>query len=294
MGLRQLEYVEVVARHGGFRRAAEQLHVAQPAVSAQIARLERELGVRLFERTSRRVELTQAGRLVLGRARRILSERDAVRADLDELAQVLRGTLRLGVTAVLGSLDLPAIIRDFHRRYPSIDLTVRAALVDELLVDLANGRIDVAIAPIYDDLPEQYVARPLVTETLILATPPGLLAARRAVRLTTVRDQPFVSLGPASRLRKILADVAAQQGFSPRIQFEAADPAGIRALISAGLGVGLLAESLARADGPPVDVHHLTPAPWYPPIGLIRERRRRIDPTLRAWLRHLAEVVPRR
>ena len=102
MELRQLVYFDAVARHSGFTRAAEHLCVAQPAVSAQIRRLEAELGTRLLERTTRRVRLTQAGEVLLARARRILEELDGARSDLDQLAQVLRGRVRLSAIQAVG------------------------------------------------------------------------------------------------------------------------------------------------------------------------------------------------
>ncbi|MFB9839886.1 LysR family transcriptional regulator, partial [Actinoallomurus acaciae] len=115
MELRQLTYFEAVARLGGFSRAAEHLLIAQPAVSAQIRNLERELGTTLFERTTRRVALTHAGELLLARARAVLAEVQGARADLDQLAGVLRGRLSIGATPVLGPLDLPAELAGFHR-----------------------------------------------------------------------------------------------------------------------------------------------------------------------------------
>lgn len=288
MELRQLVYFEAVARLGGFSRAAEQLHIAQPAISAQIRRLERELGAALFERTTRRVGLTHAGTLVLAHARTVLAEIDAARWELDELAAVLRGQLRLGVTQVLGSLDLPELLAAFHRRYPDVTLAVHSGLVAELLAELDTGTLDALIAPIHHDLPERYLARPLAAERLTLLTPPGHLPTRpHSLSLAAVRDDPFVCLPTGSGLHAILTTAAADQGFAPRIQFEAPDPATIRRFVAAGLGVALLAESAAYADGPAVDVHHLKPAPLHPPIGLIRNRRSTTTPTLRAWLQHI-------
>ena len=110
MELRQLAYFDAVVRHGSFTKAAQRLHVAQPAVSAQIRRLEAELGVTLLERTTRRVALTQAGELFLARARLALAQLEGARADLAELSAVLRGQVRIGATQVLGSLDLPAAL----------------------------------------------------------------------------------------------------------------------------------------------------------------------------------------
>ncbi len=286
MELRQLVYFEAVARLGGFSRAAEALHIAQPAISAQIRHLEREFGTALFERTTRRVELTQAGTLLLARARAVLAELDGARSDLDELAAVLRGQLRIGVTQVLGSLDLPGLLAGFHRRYPEVALAVRSGLVAALLAELDTRTVDALIAPVHDDLPDRYLARPLATERLTLVTPPGQLTATwRPVSLTEVRDEAIVCLPAGSGLHAILTAAAAEQGFTPRIQFEAPDPASIRR--SAGLGVALLAESAAHGGGPAIDVHRLKPALPHPPIGLIHNRRQPASPTLRAWVQHI-------
>ncbi|MEP7019782.1 MAG: LysR family transcriptional regulator [Pseudonocardiales bacterium] len=290
MELRQLAYFEAVARCGSFTRAAERLHIAQPAVSAQIRRLERELGTSLLARTTRRVSLTQAGELFLARAQAVLAELDGARADLSELAAVLRGQLRLGVTPVTGSLDVPVALAGFHRRYPDIGLSVRNGLIAALLQDLDDGDIDAVIGPVHHDLDARYVARSLVGESFVLVTPPGRRSTAPAIRtLGDVRDDLFVCLPAASGLHAILIEASAAQGFVPHIQFEAPDPAGIRAFVSAGLGVALLAGSAARADGPPVDIHRLKPSPRHPPIGLITTRGRRATPTLRAWQQHLEQ-----
>lgn len=290
MELRQLVYFEAVARYGGFSRAAEQLHIAQPAVSAQIRRLEHELGTALLERTTRRVALTHAGELFLSRTRSMLAELDGARADLDDLAAVLRGHLRLGVTQVLGSFDLPGSLAQFHRRFPDVSLAVRTGLVAELLRDLDAGSIDIVVGPIHIGLPERYATRALVNETLTLVTPPEhLLGDTRAVALAAVRDEPFVCLPAGSGLQAMLVAAAAEQGFVPRIQFEAPDPTSIRDFVAAGLGVALLAGSAARATGPAINVYRLRPAPRHPPIGLIRDRQRAVTPALRAWLRQLEQ-----
>lgn len=183
MELRQLVYFEAVARLGGFTRAAEQLHIAQPAISAQIRHLERELGAALFERTTRRVGLTHAGTLLLARTRAVLAELDGARSELDELAAVLRGQLRLGVTQILGTLDLARLLAAFHRHYPDVTLAVRSGLVADLLAELDAGTVDALIAPIRHDLPDRYTARPLTTERLTLVTAPGPPVHRPTHRL---------------------------------------------------------------------------------------------------------------
>lgn len=288
MELRQLVYFEAVARLGGFSRAAEQLHIAQPAVSAQIKRLEAELGARLFDRTTRRVVLTHAGELLLVRARSVLDQLDGARTDLDELAGVLRGHLRVAATPVVGSLDLPRLLAQFHRSYPDVTITLRSGLVAELLADVDSGAVDVVVAPLHADLPAKYVGQPLVAEHLVLVTP---LGHRPGATLASVADEPFVCLPAGSGLRAILVDAARAEGFEPRVPFETHSPASIRDLVAAGLGVALLAESAARAPGPDVEVHELSPAPAHPAIGLIHSRRTELTPTARAWRRHLQRTV---
>ncbi|MDQ6782288.1 MAG: LysR family transcriptional regulator [Actinomycetota bacterium] len=280
-----------MVRCGGFTRAAENLHVAQPAVSAQIRHLESELGVTLLARTTRRVSLTSAGELFLGRARRVLGELDAARGDLDELAAVLRGRVTLGATQVLGSFDLPATLSTFHARYPGVAVALRSGLIAHLLAELDAGQIDLIVGPIHADLASRYATQPLVAEQLVLITPPGHQRARQPkLTLADVRDEPFVCLPPDSGLHAILTTAAATDGFEPLVQFETSTPTGIRELVAAGLGVALLARSAALAPGPPVSIHALHPAPAHPPIGVIAHRDRRLTPAAQTCRRHLADA----
>src|SRR5881398_3208359 len=125
MELRQLRYVVAVADHLHFTRAAEALHVAQPALSQQIRRLERELDLQLFARTSRTVALTEPGAAVVERARRVLGEVDAIAEDLDAMRGILRGRVELGSMQSLGPFDLPRLLADFHARHPGVDVVLR-------------------------------------------------------------------------------------------------------------------------------------------------------------------------
>jgi DNA-binding transcriptional LysR family regulator len=138
----------------------------------------------------------------------------------------------------------------------------------------------------HDDLPASFAAEPLAAENLVLVTPPGRRLAPAAT-LAAVRDEPFVCLPASSGLHALLVAAAAAAGFTPRIPFETYSPGSIRELVSAGLGVALLAESAAYAAGPAVQVHPLEPALEHPPIGVIQVRGRAPSPAARAWQRHL-------
>jgi LysR family transcriptional regulator, transcription activator of glutamate synthase operon len=288
--LRQLTYFEAVARCGGFTRAAAQLHVAQSAVSAQIRALESELGVALFTRTTRRVTLTAAGAQFLDRARRALAELDSARGELAEMSEVLQGRVAIGATSVLGPFDLPAALAGFHDRYPGVSLSLRSGLIAALLAKLDTGEVDLVLGPVHDDLPARFATRHLATESVVLALPPG---ARPIPTLSDVRDEAFVCLGADSGLRAILEAAASAAGFTPRVQFETSSPASIRELVSAGLGVALIARSAAEREGPSIQIVRLDPAPGHPPIGLIHRRGQRLTAAARECRRHLIESVAR-
>jgi LysR family transcriptional activator of glutamate synthase operon len=266
--LRQLVYFDAVVRHGGFTRAAENLHIAQPAISAQIRRLETELGTVLLQRNSRRVSLTHAGELFWARTRRALDELDAARAEIGELASVLRGRVRIGATQVLGTLHLPVVMADFRRRYPGLGLTLRSGLMENLLDALEAGELDIVLGPIHSDLSPQYVAQPLVDESLVLISPPGHRLRTVDGSIAAARDECFVCLPAGSGLHEILNSAASAAGFIPRIEFETYSPASIRELVSAGLGVALVAASAARPPGPPVEIYPLANL-THPAIGMI-------------------------
>jgi DNA-binding transcriptional LysR family regulator len=191
---------------------------------------------------------------------------------------------------VLGPLDLPAALAAFRARYPGVTLALRSGLIAQLLRALDDGELDVVLGPAYPNLSDHFVARPRMTERLVLIAPPRSgLAAK--VALTDLRERPFVSLAVGSGLRTILDDACRTAGFAARVDFETHSPASIRELVSAGLGVALLADSAARTAGAPVEIHHVEPEPPYPPIALIRRRGRPLPPAARAFARDLAQAM---
>src|ERR671914_3017956 len=136
MELRQLRYLDAVARRRSFTQAALDLHIAQSALSQQVGRLERELGVELLRRTTRRVEVTEAGELVLARARRAPAGGEGVRADPDALQGLARGTPRPGGAPPVGPLHPAPPIADFTRAHPGVAITVREDVAFTLLAQL--------------------------------------------------------------------------------------------------------------------------------------------------------------
>ncbi len=270
MELRQLAYLDAVVREGGFGRAADRLHVAQPAVSVQIRKLEKELGTTLLARTTRRVELTHAGELFLARARRALGELDAARGDLARLSGAVIGRVRIGAIQALDPFDLSGALAAFHDRHPGVELGLRSGGVRVLLADLAHDRIDLALGPVPGDVPSDVVVAPLFTDELVLVTAPDHpTAGEGALGIDALRDEPFVCLPAGTGLRGVLDRHAAAAGFAPHVPFETTSLPRLRDLVAHGLGVALVARSVAEAPGPPVAAHEVAPERLWRPVGLM-------------------------
>jgi DNA-binding transcriptional LysR family regulator len=280
MELRQLTYLDAVVRHGGFTRAAEALRIAQPAVSAQIRRLESELGIPVLERTTRSVRLTRAGELVLTRARRALGELAGIDEDLARLSGDLSGRVRIGAIQATGPFRLVEALAAFHRGHPAVVLSLRAGRLGQLLDALADDEIDLAIAPIPEQPTPGLAVAPLFTDELVLITAPDHPLARPpALPLRAVRDEDFACLPGGSGLRRRLDAAARAAGFTPTVRYETTLLPQLRELVGHGLGVALVARSVAESPGgPPVAVHRVLPAPLDRPVGLLHQRTRPLGP----------------
>ncbi|MFL6059790.1 MAG: LysR family transcriptional regulator [Marmoricola sp.] len=263
-----LRYVDAVARRGGFTRAAEELHVAQPSISMQIGRLERTLGTTLFVRSARGVRTTEAGDRFLVRARRILEEVDAIDSDFAEIDGLLAGTLRVGATPLLSGLDLAGVLGRFHDAHPGVLISVRSDLVAPLLQGLAAGDLDVVIGPGRLEELAGFRAEVVAEETLVLACPPDLDPLPRDIASAAAHD--FVCLGPDSGLRSLLHQAAGAAAVAVRVSAEAANARQLREFVAAGLGVALMAGSAAREPGPEITVVDLVLPVTHPPLVAVQ------------------------
>lgn len=286
MNLRQLRYLVALADERHFTRAAAREHVAQPALSQQIRSLEAEVGLTLVERTTRRVAMTQAGELLVARARRALAELDAAQAELQSLAGVQAGRLSVGAMHTMGPVDLSLLLATFHARYPAVELTVREQSSEELAAMLRDDEIDLAFLSVTERIQSRGLTlRPLVSEELVvvLATDHPL-ASRPRLRLTDLPGESFISFREGARLRELLTTAAAAAGFEPRIALESNESRRIRSLVSRGLGVAILPRSDADASGSAVAVCDLVEPPLTRDVTLASRAERRPSPAAEAFL----------
>ena len=247
MELRQLEYFVTVAQEKSFTRAAERLQVAQPGVSQQIRRLEAELGVTLFDRSSRRPRLTAAGEALLPHAREALAATEAGRHALASLKDVLAGTLLLGAIPGIPDLDLSGLLAAFHSAYPAVDMALREDQPAALIEGLRRDELDVAVVGLSSsDPPHGLLVDVIRVEPLVLVTSlDHRLAARESVSVIQLRGESFVSLTRASVLRGLVEQACAAAGFSARVALETTEVSLLCDLVAHGLGVTIVPRSIA-------------------------------------------------
>jgi LysR family transcriptional regulator, transcription activator of glutamate synthase operon len=286
MNLRQLRYLVALADERHFTRAAAREHVAQPALSQQIRSLERELGQPLVERTTRKVAMTQAGEMLVARARRALAELDAAEAELQSLAGVQAGRLSVGALHTMGPVDLSLLLATFHERYPAVELTVREQSSEELAAMLRDDEIDVAFLSVTERIQSRGLAlRPLVSEELVVVLPvEHRLAGNEHLRLRELVDEAFITFREGARLRELLTAAAALEGFEARIALESNESRRIRSLVSRGLGVAILPRSDAAGPGAVIAVCDLVEPSLTRDITLAQRAERQPSPAAEAFV----------
>lgn len=255
MELRHLRQFLAVAATEHFGRAADDLHIAGPALSRTIRQLEDEIGTPLLHRTTRQVELTEAGRTFAGDVRTLLADVDTAVTRARLIGQGASGVLRMGVTGSASYGVLPQLVRTLKSALPGVELTIDTEMLTPLqAAALINGRLDLGVLrpPVAVD---GIAHRPLLTEPLILALPTGhRLAGDPAVTVAALADEPFVTY-PAdtgSVVDGAVVRTCAAAGFAPHRAHQVAQTSTLLALVAAGLGIALVPRSASSVQLPGV------------------------------------------
>jgi LysR family transcriptional regulator, transcription activator of glutamate synthase operon len=288
MELRQLRYVEAVARHCHFTRAADELHIAQSALSHQVRRLEAELGTDLFERTSRTVTVTEAGETVARRARAILGQVDGVREELDELRGLTRGRVSVGATLPAGELDVPQVLVRFSEAFPGIEVDLHEGTAGDMRRYLDEDRVDAAFSLLAEEPPADLEVEIFSEEEVVAAFPAGAGPERERIGPAELARHQLITPRTGSAIKRALDDFFARAGQPMRISLESGDPFLLRCLVSTGFGAAVLPASLTEREGPPIDVRALRPAIRLP-ASLIWRKRRHLTPAARAFIDFVRE-----
>jgi DNA-binding transcriptional LysR family regulator len=281
--LRQLRAVEAVARHRHFTRAADELHIAQSALSHQIRRLEQELGTALFERTSRRVSPTEAGQAMAARARRVLAEVDGARQEVDELRGVLRGRIWIGALRPAGGLDVPDLLARFGQAHPGVEIGLREGTAADMLRFLAADELDAAFCLLAGDIADEFAVLRLSQDEVVAAFAPDRAPPAPCVGVADLRQHRLVATRRGSTITSVLNQRFADAGHPLRLALESGDLFLLRSLAARGFAVAILPRSLTTLQGPALEVRSLEP-PVHLPVALVWRRERHAPPAARTFI----------
>jgi DNA-binding transcriptional LysR family regulator len=254
--------------------------IDQPGVVAD-RRLEQELGITLFERTSRRVTPTEAGEAIAARARRVLAEVDGARAEVDELRGVLRGRIWIGPLVPAGDVDVPGLLARFSQAHPGVEVGVREGIAADMLRLLAADELDAAFCPLAGDIPTSSPSSRSATTRRSPRSPPAAPPSAPYVGVADLARHQLVAPRRGSAITTALEQRFADAGEPLRLTLESGDPFLLRALAARGFATAILPRSLAALDGPAVEVRSLDPAVELP-VALVWRRDRNVTPAARS------------
>jgi DNA-binding transcriptional LysR family regulator len=289
--LRHLRYFLSLAEERHFGRAAARVHVAQPALSQQIKQLERELGVELFRRTTRRVELTDAGRRLEQHARSVLASVERAETDIAMVASGRAGRVSVGFIGTATYDVLPRFARTVRSELPDVDLQLRGELLSpQLLAGLADREYDLVVVRPEPTARPGIDVRPLRSEPLVAVLPAHhRLVRRRRIDLRSLADEAFVMhpSGHRSSIHEQVLRACAHAGFQPTSILEVAETATLVVFVAAGLGVAVVPEPVRSLGLSGVAYVPLTRAPS---VDLALALRTDVDSPV---VREVAAIVER-
>jgi LysR family hydrogen peroxide-inducible transcriptional activator len=254
MDLNQLRTFLKIAELGSFTRAAEEIGVSQPALSQQVARLEAELGRSVFDRSGKAVRLTEAGRVLLPRAGRIVALADDTARELLDDARV--GRVVVAAIPTIAPFLLPPVLRSYRIEHPGASVQVDEEVTEALLRRCQRGDLDVGVLALPVDAPPGLAVEPLFDEELVLALPVGHpLADRDEVPLDLVRGEPFVLLGEGHCLSDQIRSFCQQRAVQPIATGRTGQLATVQELVALGHGISFVPEMARRVDASPHRVY---------------------------------------
>jgi molybdate transport repressor ModE-like protein len=242
LDVKRMKVLKEVAAERSFSAAAQKLGYTQSAVSQQIAALEREAGSTLIERNPRGIRLTDAGEALVRHADKILARLAEAEAELEAIAGLRGGRLRLGAFATVGATLVPRAIREFNQRHPAVELSLAQAEPDESLPRLKAGELDLALidnSPLTDDDDLEFVH--LLDDPLHLALPADhALVDRKRLRFEDLASEPWIQGTQICACQRHLHTACANAGYEPRVAYESDDFQVVQGLVAAGVGVALI------------------------------------------------------
>ncbi|WP_082672981.1 cidABC operon transcriptional activator CidR [Paenibacillus senegalimassiliensis] len=292
MDIRQMQYLIEVARLGSFTKAAQALYITQPTISKTVKAMEEELGVVLFDRVGKKIELTDAGQIIVSQAQQIVTSFQNLMAELDDLRNMKKGHIRIGLPPMVGSSFFPKVIGEFHQRYPEITIQLFEDGAKKVEQGVASGALDVGVA-VLPTVEEELSYFPFVEEKLNLVVhPTHPLAEQASADLAELAQDGFVLFREDFTLHDRIISECAKAGFQPHVIYESSQWDLISEMVAVGLGITLLPETICREiDDDNVRIIPLVKPviPWK--LGIVWRDDRYLSFATREWIRFAREVL---
>lgn len=287
MNIWQIESVLAVAKYLNFTRAAESLCMSQPALSLQIIKLEEELDVKLFERTTRALRLTPAGQEFVETANQISSLIKKTKHDMEQYATLQKGYVIVGTLPIMGYMGIPSLISGFKKAYPGVTIEICEAASDILVQMLENGDIDAAIfTPPYNLKADEsnIIVEPMFSDEIVLVTPVNYnLNRKKIITLSEAAAENHILMKSNYGLREILINACEKAGSKLNIVYECEQVESIIGLVAVGLGVAFLNIRIPQhSNEPNIKYIHISPALYRDTILAMRSSSS-VSPAIEAF-----------
>ncbi len=293
--LRQIEAFVAVAQLEGFTRAAERVHLTQSAISVLIRELEEQLGVRLFDRTTRAVQLTEAGKQFFPFAEKAMAELEIALQTTQGLLAKKHGRLVLAAPPLIAAHLLPRLIAEFQGLYPGVSVVVRDLLADDIQARVRSGEVDFGMGT-FQKSDQDLASTPLLTDVLILACPKGsALGNRRSVRWKDLAGQPIIALDRHSSLRRLVDRTLETAGCLAPPAYEVSFVSTAVGLVEAGLGIAVLPSYvLLSTRHSAIHTRRLKEPSVSREVSMITKRGRSLSPAAEAFASFARQYVRNR
>lgn len=293
--LRQLAAALAVARRQNFRRAAEDVHLSQPALSLSVAELERQLGISLFDRTSRNVRTTAAGASFLAEAGRLLGDLDALLRDVRDTVESHRGRVVVACIASAAARLMPLAMRTSGDRHPNIDLQIRDDVTARVTEMVRSGETDFGIIANLSEQPEELEFENLLEDPFFLAVPLGhRVASKKEARWSDLSGETFIAFATTSGIHVTIEEELRRGGIRPHRTIAVSQLAVVHGMLEAGVGVSILPRLALPIDGhPSIDARPLIAPAMARSVGIVQRRDRSLSPAAKAFVAVLRDVANR-
>lgn len=245
MQLRSLEVFVTVVEKNGFTKAAEALYVGQPALSKTIQKMEHELNVTLFDRSSKKILLTDEGKVLYEKSKEILAKVNSIPDSLHQLSEIISGEVRVGIPQIIGSVFFPKVAYTFLKKYPNVTLTTKekGGVIIEKLVDQGELDIGFVVFPASNTLESETIYKDKFNVCVSANHP---LANETEVCLEQLKNEKFILFDKSFALYHLINSYCFESGFSPNVAFQSTQWDLVLELVSAQLGIAIIPEKLTN------------------------------------------------